>query len=116
MILSVYLPDSKIGTLTISEGDLVYDGTEFVKPEIAKYVALYDVPVQAVSLEYKNIVDILFVSQQTKAFVQSIDLTPSPTTDPEVIAEPDPNITGICVCFITCRGTWLSYVKVSKEP
>lgn len=113
MQLRVYLPTNSIGIFNIADGDLVYDGSEFILPQNAKYIELYDVPVNALSLEYKNVVEMLTVSQVISACV--IDYLPVsvPATDPQVIVEPNPSSS--CVCGITCNGMNLSYVKVTVE-
>lgn len=112
--ITVYLPDQSLGILNVADGVLVYDGTNFVEPDVAKYVGLYDVPVSALTLEYKNLIDALLVSQQVKAEVKEYDPQIVPTSDPDIIVAPNPSPT--CVCFITCSGTRIAYVKVIKEP
>lgn len=113
-ILTVNLPDQTLGTVNVADGDLVFNGKEFVKPDTAKYIALYDIPVSALTLDYKNVIDTLLVSQQTVAYVETYNPQTVPVTDPDVITEPNPSAT--CVCFITCNGTRFQYVQVTKEP
>lgn len=114
MQLKVYLPTNKIGILNVADGDLVYNGITFVKPENADYVELRDIPVNALSLEYKGIVEMLLVSQIISAKVIEYIPVAVPVSDPQVIVEPDPS-SGQCICFITCSGLNLSYVKVTVE-
>jgi hypothetical protein len=113
-ILTVHLPDQTLGAVNVADGDLVFNGQVFAQPSTVKYIALYDIPVSALTLEYKNVVDTLHVSQQMLAYVEAYNPQTVPVTDPDVVAEPNPSTT--CVCFITCNGTRFQYVQVTKEP
>lgn len=115
MILTILLPDGTNATVDIAVDTLVYDGSGFVQPADAQYVALYSLPVDAVTLPYKDI-DALPISAAVtiRAFVISRDPTIVDPTSPDVIVAPDPSF-GTCICGITCQGTEIRYIVVQPE-
>ena len=114
MQLTVYLPDSTTGVLDVADTDLVYNGTQFIKPEDALSVFLVRAPVQALSLPYKGVTEMLVSSWTVRAFVQSRDAVPVATTDPQVVHTTD--LSPECICGITCNGINLQYVQVKVQP
>lgn len=114
--LTVILPSQIQQVLDIEEpGTLVYDGQAFVDPQVAQYVMLYTLPVAAVGLPFEGAIPNLVTSAYVQAGVVSYDGTPVIDTDPSLVTAVDPS-GGTCVCFITCKGTWISYVKVTNQP
>jgi len=113
-ILTVQLVDGQ-GTLNVADNTLVYNGKAFVDPSDAFFVALYAMPIDALSLPFETLPAQTLVTQQAQlAWVLSYLATAEPTTDPSLVVQPDP-ANGQCVCGVTCQGTQLSYVKVTTE-
>lgn len=111
--LTVLLPNGKTVGLIVADDTLVYDGSQFKSPNTLKYAMLYAVPVEAMALPFKTVPSRpLSVQQHTRAEVIGIDPIPATPTDPSLISEPDPS-NGVCICFVTCQGTHLSYVQVT---
>lgn len=111
MILTVLLPDGSQAELAIADATLVYDGQQFLNPENAYYVALYSVPVEAVSTEYRGFTEDLTAYQSWKCSVVNRDPQTVVDTDPRAIVQPDPAL-GECICGITCQGTEIRYAQV----
>ncbi len=112
--LVLILPDEKQVLVSVADDTLVYDGQNYVHPSVAKYVALYTVPVDALSLPFEVASQEFMTRSLITAQVVAYNPVSKPSTNPLVIAEPDPSL-GECVCFVTCKGTWLSYVRVVQE-
>lgn len=113
MQLEVYLPSGPNGVLNVADTDLVYNGSQFVKPEDALSVFLVRAPVQALSLPYKGVTEMLVTAWSIKALVQSRTPSSVPVTDPDVVHVPD--LSPECICGITCRGVNLQYVQVKVQ-
>jgi hypothetical protein len=111
-IITALLPNGSQVHLDIADNTLVYNGAMFDEPQDAPYVKLFQVPVNAISLPFEGQSQQLITDASVYAKVLSYDLTSRPSTDPSVDAQPDPS-GGTCLCFLTCQGTWLSYVQVT---
>ncbi len=112
--LLVQLPDQTQALLSVAADTLVYDGQYFVQPSAAKYVALYSVPIAATTLPFGGLEsNLAYVASQIKAGVLNYNPVEQLDSDPSLVIEPDPSL-GICVCFITCKGTFFSYVQVTS--
>lgn len=109
--LTVVLINGTHAALPIADNTLVYDGANFVDPADAKFAMLYTAFVNAKSLTFNGTTDVLQASGYNKAAVISYDSASQPSTDPSVDVQPDPSL-GVCICFLTCQGTNLQYVKV----
>lgn len=114
MILTAQMPDGMKVNLDVADATLVYNGFTFVAPAEATYVALYMLPVDALSADHRGVRDILITERSIRARVTQKNQTSVPSTDPLVIAAPDPS-GGECVCGITCHGTVLRFVTVTQE-
>lgn len=113
--LLVLLPDNTQALLKIADDTLVFDGQTFVDPLIAKYVMLHTVPINALSLTFKEAATAFIISSPfVRAFVLASASTSEALTTPAVEVAPDPSL-GTCICGITCRGTLLQYVKLQTE-
>jgi hypothetical protein len=113
--LLVTLPNATQVVLKVADNTLVFDGHDFVEPSEAEYVMLYSVDVAALSLPFVE----ASITMTTKAYIKAgivaydaISVTPTSTS---VVAEPDPSL-GQCICFVTCTGTVLRYVRVIIDP
>ena len=116
MLITVVLPDQSTPVLTIADTDLIYDGQDFLAPWAARYVELYQLPVSALSLPFDDIQSQGLVADvRIKAFITSRLPGGLPPTDPQVVSATDTSY-GNCVCFVTCSGTKLTYVKVEIDP
>src|SRR5882672_828619 len=112
--LVLMLPNGNQSALTVADNTLVFDGAEFVQPIKAKYVMLYIVPVNAVSLPFNEVSSIAIqVSSYTKAAVIAFNPVSIPITDSSIEAFPDPSM-GQCIVAITCQGTKITYVQVTQ--
>jgi hypothetical protein len=114
MKVTALMPDRSTAVLDVAEGSLVYDGHNFVSPLIAQFIALYSVPVDAVSLPHRDVILQLQTQTCIGAKVVEVDAAPAASTDPSVIAQPDPS-GGICICGLTCTGTDLRFAVVTLE-
>lgn len=114
-VILVQLPDQTQVLLSIEPDTLVYDGEVFVSPEVAKYVALYNLSsVSVTTLPWGGLgPNTVITSSGTRAKVLQYNPVTQPYTDSSLVVEPDPSL-GVCVCFITCKGTLFSYVKVTS--
>jgi len=112
-ILVVELPNGTQSTLRIADNTLVYDGSRFVEPIDAKYVSLYDVPV-GVPIGFGISQQVAQTASYISAAVVAFNPVSVIATDANVQAEPDPS-NGLCICFITCKGTWISFVQVTNS-
>ncbi len=114
MLISLKLPDGVLTDVEVADDILVYNGSDFVKIADAKYVVLYHVPVSAYTQPFRDLATSLIVaSYYVRALVLSKAAHVVTTTDPLLVTAADPS-QGQCLCFITCNGTDLSYVKISN--
>jgi hypothetical protein len=111
MILTALMPDQSTVGVDVPDGQLIYDGRSFMWPLDAQWVALYTVPTEAESADYKDVVLALATNQYIRAKVMHPPPTSTldPTISPKV--QPDP-ANGECVCGITCAGTNIRFAKV----
>lgn len=113
--LLVVMPSTMQAVLKVADNTLIYDGHDFVEPADAKYVMLYTVSIAALNLPFVN----AQLDLETKSYVRAAILRYDPIsvtpTDPSIEAAPDPSL-GTCICFITCHGTNIAYVKVTINP
>lgn len=115
MIITALLPGGTQVELTIAPDTLVYNGDVFVNPSYLTYIELYTIPVDALTLPFREQQEMaLQTSVRIKALVISRNSTVVPTTDPAVVAVPDPSL-GQCICGLTCTGTDLRFVTVTVE-
>lgn len=112
-ILTLQMPARQV-VMNVADNTLVYDGQNFVAPEDAKYVMLYDIPVDALSLPFQYPAVHFQTNAANKCAVLAYNGTTEPSTSPEVIHVGDPSM-GLCICGITCQGVNLAYVKVTNE-
>ena len=122
MKVTVKLPNGTSAIMDVADGYLVLDADyDFVQPKVGTYITLLIGPNGAsfttfaaqLEQELTGLVDALNlqVTQYYLCKITDIDATPTPTTDPQIIAAPDPT-GGVCVCGITCWGPNLKYVQV----
>lgn len=116
MLITVLMPDGRVVDLQVADTDLIYNGQGFVAPKDAEYVELYSVPTQALTVPFNAQHLITQLSTQTHivARVLGYDLIASAVTSPEIVAAVGPS-DGQCVCFVTCSGTELRFIKVQVE-
>jgi len=115
MIITVLLPSGAQATLGVAENTLVFNGQDFVTPEDLQYAELYTVPVQALSMPYRQLSSLMLSTMvKIKALVTAKDPTVVPTTDTQLVAADDPTL-GQCLCGLTCSGVDLRFVTVSVE-
>lgn len=114
MLISLKLPDGELTGVEVADDVLVYNGSEFVNIKDAKYVVLYHVPVSAYTQPFRDLATSLIVANYyVRALVTSKVESPVTTTDPLLVSVADPS-GGECICFVTCNGTNLSYVKITN--
>lgn len=114
MIIRAQMPDGSIAVLDVADNTLVYDGQEFKAPSSLKYVEVYALPVEALTTNYKEVVESIQTYASTKALVINVDPTSVPDSDPLLTTALDPS-GGQCVCGLTCTGTDIRFVVVTVE-
>jgi hypothetical protein len=115
MLITIVMPDQSTPVLSVADTDLIYDGQNYVAPWAARYVELYTLPTHALSLPFDTVQSQgLDVAARIRAFITSRLPDTTEPTDPSVVAVPDPS-PGTCVCFVTCSGTELRFVKVEID-
>lgn len=117
MLITVLLPSGKQAQLQIADTDLIYDGQQFVAPQLAHYVELYTVPVTALSLPFnaQGLTNVLTTTVRWVVLVLGSEPLANAVTDPSAVIAPNPNPSGDCVCFVTCAGTELRFIRVIAE-
>lgn len=114
MLITAQLPAGGAAVFGVADGTLVFDGSEFVKPQSLTYAELYGVPVNAQSMPYKELpAQVLSAAVKIRARVLNVDPTEAPT-DPTLVTVADP-LGGECICGLTCNGTELRFVVVQLE-
>lgn len=112
MLISLMMPTGEIEDVEIADDVLVYNGSEFVRAADATYLVLYHVPVSAYTQPFRDLATSLIVSSYyVRAFITNKVAQTVAVSDPTAITASDPS-QGQCLCFVTCNGTDLSYVKI----
>lgn len=87
----------------VYDDELVFDGSQFIKPENASYI-------QVLAYGYADVPDGLSRFKLLKVLNVETVVGTEPSQD--VVVEVDPS-NGECVCGLTCHGTNLKYVQVT---
>lgn len=117
MILTAWYMNRKV-LIGVDANSLVFDGSSWVSPRFARYVALkYFTDVtqsnaQSYPIQYhKEEIDLTWKNYWV---CKILDYDPNGVMPSDVIQEVDPN-NGECLCGVTCLGTEIQNVPVYTE-
>lgn len=115
MILIVLMPDQRQVQINVADDVLIFDGTDFVDPARIKYVSLYSIPVESMSVPFDGLASqrLMTAAHVIALVVNRFAYTGLPNSPKlETVAVPNE---GQCICLVTCKGTDLSFVNVHTE-
>lgn len=105
------------GVFYVPTGDQVFDGLNFIDPEKAQYVVLYQPQVLSKGQDIVAQNNMVAFNIYTSSFLRSQVLgfaNIDGPYDPSLIVAPPPVDT--CVCALTCSGPLYKFVTVEELP